>query len=222
MIVYWKKRGSDELASKLVLEGHSSPSIFQNFSEILYQIFYSSVSFQSKTFELPRKRSQFDRTWKGCGFLMTHVFLQGMWLGGNGWLRGTWAQLTGQRWCRCHTCTPHRQLLGHCWVSSLLPTHPKCTRLFSISGCIFPTLCCWSCFFTSYSYRLCERKGKCISVVWAFPSAEGMPVSCLVNDYTTTSALLKQKNAILNAVIWEVGVSSPCFKSDKEFEPLFR
>lgn len=49
---------------------------------------------------------------------------------GNRSLRGTWAQLTGWRWSRCHPpVTPSP--LGHSWVFPL-STSPICGWLFSL------------------------------------------------------------------------------------------
>lgn len=95
---------------------------------------------------------------------------------GNRSLRGTWAQLTGWRWWRCHPPALHRWPWG-CFLSqqhlSFVPGYSlyflgASSLLFAIeAGFQDPTI-----------DSLSERKWKCITVVWIFPSAQEMPPSC--------------------------------------------
>jgi len=159
---------------------------------------------------------------------MTHVFLEGTCSVGNGWLREVWAELTGWRKCRCHPRI-HRQRCSD--TAGLLlsqqhgPAVPSCSRHLGASPIPFAVEAALRCVQLQTLSR--REKMKVPLCGLGIPLSRGDTCFLPYQATTTVSVLLKQENTVFNGLttkahIWEVGVwsSSPCFKSDKEFEPL--
>lgn len=134
------------------------PECFKN--EMTDLTFFCFTKWNSAVVQENKNWIEFE---EGLGFVFGwFIFLEAMWLVGNGQLERTCKMAAGQM---SAPATPSGRWthLSSQGQTTATPYYPA-----------------YLCAAFHYMQMQTERKWKRVSVVWAFPSQEGLPASCLV------------------------------------------